>query len=66
MRTEINFVVGKNGGRRPSSLGCRSIVVLRQADDLLAAYKVIKFDNINCKARLGCLNGFLVPIAVYQ
>ena len=31
MRTEINFVLGKNGGNIPSSLGGKSIVVVRQA-----------------------------------
>ena len=31
VRTEINFVLGKNGGHTPSSLGGRSIVVIRQA-----------------------------------
>ena len=31
VRTEINFVLGKNGGYMPSSLGGRSIVVSRQA-----------------------------------
>ena len=63
---EINFVLGKNRGCSPSSLGCRSIVVVRQADNLLAVYKILKFDNFNCKACLGCLNGFMVPIASYQ
>ena len=28
---EINFVLGKNGGHMPGSLGGRSIVVVRQA-----------------------------------
>ena len=64
MRTEISFVPGKNGGyiARPSSLGCRSIVVVRQADDLLAVYKILTFDDFNSKARLGCLNVFMVSI----
>ena len=31
MRTEINFVLGKNGGYIPSSLGGRLISVGRQA-----------------------------------
>ena len=65
MRTEINFVLVKNGGHRPNSLGCRLIAVVRQADDLFAVCKILKFDNFNCKARLGCLNGFMVPIALY-
>ena len=29
-RFEINFVLGKNGGHRPSSLGSRSIVVVSE------------------------------------
>ena len=28
--TEINYVLGKNGGRKPSGLGCRSIVVVSE------------------------------------
>ena len=28
VRMEINFVLGKNGGHRPSSLGSRSVVVV--------------------------------------
>ena len=51
----------------PSSLGNRLTVVVRQAgrqaDEMLA---VLKFDNFNSKAHLGCLNGFMVPIASYQ
>ena len=30
VRMEINFVLGKNGGYRPSSLGRRSIVVVSE------------------------------------
>ena len=30
VRMEINFVLGKNGGHRPSSLGGRSIVVVSE------------------------------------
>ena len=33
VRTEINFTLGKNGGYTPSSLGGRSIVVVRQLDE---------------------------------
>ena len=46
MRTEINFILGKNGGRRHSSLGCRLIVVVRQADELLAVYKIFKIRQL--------------------
>ena len=66
MQTQINFILGKNGGHRPSSLGCRLIVAVRQADEKLAVHKILKFDNLNSKARLGCLNGFMAPIASYQ
>ena len=41
-QTEINFVLGKNGGHMPSSLGGNSIVVVRQADEKLAVYKIFK------------------------
>ena len=33
---EIKFILGKNGGYMPSSLGKRSIVVVRQEDENLA------------------------------
>ena len=36
---EINFVLGKNGGYMPSSLGGRSFIVVRQADKNLAVSK---------------------------
>ena len=46
MRTEINFLVRKNGDHRPSSLGGRSIAVARhagsQAGKMLAVYKFFK------------------------
>ena len=48
MRMEINFILGKYGGHMPSSLGGRSIVVVRQADKILAVYKIFK--NFNSKA----------------
>ena len=35
MRTDINFIMGKNGSLTPSSLGGRLIVVVRQADKIL-------------------------------
>ena len=60
---EIRFVLGKNGGHRPSSLGGRSIVVVRQADKNLTVSEIFKF---NLKAHLGCLNGFMVLMASYQ
>ena len=66
MRTEINFVLGKNGGYMPSGLGGRLIVVVRQADENLAVSKNLKFSNFNLKAHLGCLNGFMALIASSQ
>ena len=42
VRTEINFVQRKNGGYMPSSLGGRSFIVVRQADENLAVSKNFK------------------------
>ena len=67
MRTVITFIPGKNGGHMPSSLGGRLTVVRqagRQADEILADYKIFKIQNFNSKACLGCLNRFVVPIAL--
>ena len=36
LRMEIQFVLGKNGGHKLSGLGGRSIVVVREADEILA------------------------------
>ena len=60
---EINFVLGKNGGYMPSSLGSRLIVVVRQADENLAVNENFYF---NLKALLGCLNGFMALITLYR
>ena len=38
----INFALGKNGHHAPSGLGGRLIVVVRQVDKTLAAYKLFK------------------------
>ena len=65
MRMEINFVLGKNGGRRSSSLGCRLIIVGRRAGRqtiCLQFTKFLNFDNFHCKGLLGCLNRFMAPI----
>ena len=43
---EINFVLGKNGGQMPSSVGCKLIVVVRQADEMLAVYKIFKIRQL--------------------
>ena len=63
---EINFVLGKNGGYMPSSLGSRSFIVVRQAEKILQLAKILKFGNFNLKARLGCLNGFMALVASYE
>ena len=44
--TEINLVLEKNGGNTPSSLGSRSIVVVRQADKVLAVCKIFKIRQL--------------------
>ena len=62
---EINFVLGKNGGYMPSTLGGRSFIVVRQADENLAVSKNLKFGSFNLKARLGCLNGFMVLLCSF-
>ena len=42
---EISFDPGKNGFRRPSGLGGRSIVMVSESDKTLAVYNFLKFDN---------------------
>ena len=56
-----------------SSLGSRSIVVVRQAGWLAGRQMkclqftiVLKFDIFNSNAHLSCLNGFMASIALYQ
>ena len=39
---EVNFILGNNGGHRPSSLGGRSIVVVSEWDEMLAVFKNFK------------------------
>ena len=63
----INFVLEKNGGYMPSSLGGRLIIVVRQPDENLEVSKKFeKYGNFILKTRLGYLNGFMVLIALYQ
>ena len=50
----------------PSSLGSRSFIVVRQADENLAVSKNFKIRNFNLKAHLCCLNGFMVLVASYE
>ena len=33
---------------------------------VLAFFKIFKFDNLNSKACLAYLNGFIAPMALYQ
>ena len=61
VQTEINFVLGKNGGHTPSSLGGRSFAVVRQASRQKPCSLSFFFDS---KACLGCLNGFMVLILI--
>ena len=60
---KINFILEKNGGHSPSSLGGKSIAVVSEWEHPL---KILKFDNFDSKARLSFLNGFMVLIALYQ
>ena len=46
VRTEINFILGKNGGCMPSSLGGRLIVMVRQAGKNLAVCKIFKIQQL--------------------
>ena len=67
--TKISFELGKNGGHMPSSLDSKSIVVVRQEGKLyyiLAIYKVLQFSNFNSRVCLGCLNGCIMHMALYQ
>ena len=63
------FGLTKNGDHIPSSLGGRSVVVVIQAgrqmifSQFTKIFKFTKFNSIN--ARLGCLNGFMVLMALY-
>ena len=50
VRTEINFVLGKNGDYIPSSLGGRSFIVVRQADENLAVSKIFKIWQLYFKS----------------
>ena len=46
VQTEINFILGKNGGYMPSSLGSRSFIVVRQADENLVVSKTSKIRQL--------------------
>ena len=45
MRTDINFVLGKNGGHRASSLGGKLIVVVSEWDEMLAVFENFKIQQ---------------------
>ena len=51
MRTEINFILGRHGVYMPSSLGGRSFIVVRQADENLAVSKNFKIRQLQFKSR---------------
>ena len=52
---KISFDLGKNGHHRPSGLGYRSIVVVRQADKTVAVYDFVKSDIFSSGTHLSCL-----------
>ena len=59
----ICYVTGYSLG----GLGGRSVVVVRQADEILSVYEIFKLNNFNFKLRSGCLNGIMVLKAcMYQ
>ena len=64
MQMEINFVLGKNGGYKPSGSGGKAIIVASEWDEILAVYDFFKIDNFNSKACLGCLNRFILLMAL--
>ena len=50
----------------PSSLGSRSFIVVGRQTKILQLAKFLKFEDFNLKARLGCLNGFMALVALYE
>ena len=65
VQAEMNFVLEKNGGNMPSSLGGRLIFVVRQAGRRSScSLQFFKFYNFNFY--VGCLNRLMVLIALYQ
>ena len=66
---KISFDLGKNGCHRPSGLGSRLIIVVRQVDKTLSLYHFticLKYDDFSSGACLGCLNRFIVLTTPYQ
>ena len=48
VQTNISFDLGKNTGHKPSSLGGRCVVVIRQANKILIVVSLnLEFDNFN-------------------
>ena len=45
----ISFDLRENGCHRPSGLDGRMIVVVRQADETLAVYNFVKFNNFSSR-----------------
>ena len=48
-------------------LGGRSVVVVRQADEILSVYEILKLNKFNFKLCSRCLNGIMVlKVCMYQ
>ena len=67
-QTEIIFSLRKNGGYIHSSLGDRSVLVVRQAGKLAGSLFVefSKSCNLTSNASFQCLNTFMGLIKVHQ
>ena len=76
MGTEINFVLRQNRGHTAVVEAVHIQVVRRllwflvgqagRQTKILPVYKSFKILQLNSKACLGCLNGYIVQIASYQ
>ena len=62
VRTEIKFILRKNGGQIPSSLAVGRLLWWGRQTKCLQFIKFLKFNNFNSKACLGCLNGLMMPV----
>ena len=71
VRMEINFILGKNGGYMPNTIGGRSIVLVRQADENLAVSKKFKIQQLQFKSMFRLFEWIydtntFVPIDIYD
>ena len=70
MQMRISCDLRKNRSHIPSDLGDmyvgQVLWLSRKVDEFLAVQEFYKFDNYNSKAHLGCLNGFIMLITLYQ